>query len=360
MVYRVIQWGTGNVGTHALRSIIERPDFELAGLKVYNPAKSGIDAGDLVGAERTGVAATTDVNEVLAIEADCVVYTALGMTKGAIAQPIDDICLLLGRGYNVVSSAVERAIYPKALPPEILSRLEAACTEGGSSFLGAGINPGFTMDLWAVNMSRLSRRIDRINVVEVCDMTNYDSIENMQYMGFGKTLDEIGDRSLRIEGVDELTPFYSSALMVSHALRFTLDAVRFENEFGLATERLEVAAGVIEPGTVAVVKMRYIGESGGRDVLVNEWVWRTTDDVNPEWGVGEYWSMEITGDPTMKLRLEASTEFDSKRIVSLVVATNAVNSVPVLCDAAPGVKSALDLPPCGGGMVPVPVLATHA
>jgi hypothetical protein len=34
MAYRVIQWATGNVGTHALRAIIEREDLELVGLKV--------------------------------------------------------------------------------------------------------------------------------------------------------------------------------------------------------------------------------------------------------------------------------------------------------------------------------------
>ena len=356
MSYRVIQWGTGNVGTHSLRAIIERPDLDLVGLKVYGDHKAGRDAGELVGLPKTGVTASIDVDEILAIDADCVVYNALGMTKGDVVEPVDDICLLLSHGYNVVSSAVERAIYPKALPPELRARLEQACAKGGSSFLGAGVNPGFTMDLWPVYMSRLSRRIDRINIVEVCDMRNYDSVENIGFMGFGKTLDEIGDRNMRIEGSDEVTPFYSSVLMVSDALRFPLTAVRFENEYALATKRLRVAAGVIEPGTVAVVKMRYVAESGGRDVLVNEWVWRTTDAVKPEWGVGEYWSMTVEGDPAMSCRIEASTHYDSKRIVSLVVATNAVNSIPALCDATSGVKSALDLPPCGGGIVALPAV----
>lgn len=351
MVYRVIHWGTGNVGRHALRSIIERDDLELAGVRVYSPDKHGVDAGELAGVASTGVLATTNVDDILAIEADCVTYTPLGMTKGQIDEPIDDICLLLSHGYNVVSSAVERAIYPKALPRDVLDRIQKACDAGGSTFLGAGINPGFAMDLWAINMSRLSRRIEQINVVEVCDMTNYDSAENMAFMGFGKTLEEIGDRSMRFEGPDELTPFYSSALMVADALRFPLTAVRFENELALTDERIEVATGVIEPGTVAVVKMRYVGESDGRDVLVNEWVWRTTDDIKPEWGTGEYWSLDVTGDPTMHCRLEATTEFDSKRIVSLVVATNVVNTVPAVCEATSGVKSALDLPPCGGGLV---------
>jgi hypothetical protein len=30
--YRVIQWATGNIGSRALRSIIEHPRMELAGL----------------------------------------------------------------------------------------------------------------------------------------------------------------------------------------------------------------------------------------------------------------------------------------------------------------------------------------
>jgi 4-hydroxy-tetrahydrodipicolinate reductase len=213
------------------------------------------------------------------------------------------------------------------------------------------------MDLWPINMSRLSRRIDKINTLEVCDMTNYDSVENMQIMGFGRTPDQVDLVSARLEGAGEVAfaPFYASALMLSHALRFPLEAIRFETAFGLATEPIAVAVGVIEPGSVAVVKLRQVGESGGRDVLCSEWVWRTTDSINPEWGVGEYWSMTVEGDPDMHCRLEAATRFDSKRIVSLVVATNVVNSIPALCDATSGVKSALDLPPCGGGVVPSPV-----
>ncbi len=352
MSYRVIQWGTGNVGKHALRSIIERPDLELVGVKVYSDSKAGLDAGDIVDLPTTGVLATTDVDEILGLDADCVVYTPLGMTKGDINEPIDDICLLLSKGFNVVSSAVERAIYPKVLPADVLSRLEEACAQGDSTFLGAGINPGFTMDLWPIDMSRLSRRIERLSVIEVCDMTNYDSAENMGYMGFGLTPEELGDRNMRFEGADELTPFYASMRMVADALNTPLDAVRFESEWGVATERIEIATGVIEPGQVAVVRMQYIGESGGRDVFFNEWVWRVTDDVHPEWGVGEYWEMEIEGDPSIKCRLEATTTFDSKRIVSIVVATNAVNNVPSVCKATTGVKSALDLPPAAGGMVP--------
>jgi len=58
VTYRIIQWGTGNVGKHALRTIVERPDFELVGLRVYNSDKVGKDAGGLLGREPLGVTAT--------------------------------------------------------------------------------------------------------------------------------------------------------------------------------------------------------------------------------------------------------------------------------------------------------------
>lgn len=76
MTYRVIQWGTGNVGRHALRTIVGRPSLELVGVRVYNPDKVGIDAGEIVAAPATGVQATDDVSAILALDADCVSYSA--------------------------------------------------------------------------------------------------------------------------------------------------------------------------------------------------------------------------------------------------------------------------------------------
>jgi len=70
MSYKVIQWATGNVGHLALKGIIEHPDLELVGLLVHSPSKAGQDAGTLCGAKPTGVMATNDADEVLALEGD--------------------------------------------------------------------------------------------------------------------------------------------------------------------------------------------------------------------------------------------------------------------------------------------------
>ena len=79
---RVVQFSTGNVGQHSLRAIIGRPDLQLVGVHAANPAKVGRDASELCGlTEPTGVLATDDLDALIALEPDCVVYTALGETR---------------------------------------------------------------------------------------------------------------------------------------------------------------------------------------------------------------------------------------------------------------------------------------
>ena len=159
MTQRIIQWGTGSVGKHALRAVIDRPDFELAGVRVYNPDKVGKDAGELIGRDPIGVLATDDVEAILALDADCVCYTALGSTLDSSEGPLDDICMLLAAGKNVVSSAVEFHAYfrsgleMKGAGANAYERLSDACEEGKTSFFHVGINPGFaevavTVSVW--------------------------------------------------------------------------------------------------------------------------------------------------------------------------------------------------------------------
>jgi 2,4-diaminopentanoate dehydrogenase len=76
-VHRVVLWGTGNVGRHAIAGIDARPDLELVGVWVSNPDKVGRDAGELAGLGRTlGVRATGERSAVLELAPDCVVHAA--------------------------------------------------------------------------------------------------------------------------------------------------------------------------------------------------------------------------------------------------------------------------------------------
>src|SRR5947208_369024 len=94
---RVVQWTTGNVGRQAVGAIVVHPELELVGVFAHDPAKAGRDAAELCGLdEPTGVVATGDVEELLALRPDCVVYTALHLDA-------DEVARILRAGINVVT-----------------------------------------------------------------------------------------------------------------------------------------------------------------------------------------------------------------------------------------------------------------
>ena len=82
--YRVVQWATGHVGQRALRAVLERDVFELVGVHAFSPDKVGIDAGALAGTAPVGVLATDDVDALIGIAPDCVVYRL--RTGGSVAS----------------------------------------------------------------------------------------------------------------------------------------------------------------------------------------------------------------------------------------------------------------------------------
>jgi len=96
------------------------------------------------------VTATTNQDEILALDADCVVYAAQGEMnpRGA----LDDMCRLLKSGKNVVSTAVTAYIYPPSAGADVVERLEAACRAGGTSFHGTGIEPGWASEVLPLTM----------------------------------------------------------------------------------------------------------------------------------------------------------------------------------------------------------------
>jgi 4-hydroxy-tetrahydrodipicolinate reductase len=358
VTYRIIQWGTGNVGKHALRTIVQRPDYELVGLRVYNPDKVGKDAGELLGLEPLGVRATDDVDAMLAIDADCVCYTALGTTLGDPEAPLDDICRILASGKNVVSSAVEYMAYfrpdveLKGAGPNARARLQAACEEGGTTFFHVGINPGFSMDFWPIAMSRVCRRIDKITCAEIVDMTRYTSIHMVRdAIGFGVPPDQTVPVDAHNTEVYE-SAYYLSMRMLADAIGIELDEVRYHREVATTPKAFEIAAGTIEVGTVAAMKFVFDGIVDGRDVISLQVVWRVSDDIAPDWPIGDSrWLLHIDGDPIVDSEFTMATEEDAGRAVSLSVATLCLNAVPTVVAAEPGLLDNLTLPVHAGGYV---------
>lgn len=344
---RVIQWATGNVGREAVAAVHRHADLTLVGALVYNSAKAGCDVGELAGIGPIGVTATADVEEILALEADCVLYMAQGELDPTGA--LRDICALLTSGKNVISTALTSLIYPKSAGEDVVLQLQAACAAGGVSFHGTGIEPGWAGEVLPLTMSGILGHVDSILVQELMDYATYSSTEVMfDIMGFGKKPDEpvlMSDPEL------VGSAFRAPLLLIADALGADIERFEYSREVAVAAAPVTVAAGTIETGTVSAQRFSCTGVVEGRRALTVEHVTRAGADQAPDWPTGRGWRVTIEGVPSMVLdaRIAVNGEDDTQQ-GCLATAMHAVHAIAPVCAAAPGIRTFLDLPMiCGRG-----------
>jgi 4-hydroxy-tetrahydrodipicolinate reductase len=103
---------------------------------------------------------------------------------------------------------------------------------------------------------------------------------------------------------------------------------------------------VVEPGTLAALRFEVQGVVRGRPALVVEHVTRLDDELAPDWptGHGSY-RVLVKGVPGMRCDFEFWDERGDHAVGGVVLtATRLVNAIPAVCEAPPGLLSALDLP----------------
>jgi hypothetical protein len=332
---RVVQWATGNIGARSLRGIVEHPRLSLAGVYVYDSEKKGRDAGDLCGTGTTGVLATCDIEEVLELDADCVLY----MPR---ACDFDDVCRLLAAGANVVTTRGEFH-RPAHLDPATRGRVEAACAEGQTSIHSTGSSPGFITEAVPLVLSSIQRRLDRLVIDEFADLSQRNSPELLfEIMGFGKEPATFDARRFAF-GRDSFGP---SLELVAETMAMPLDAVESSGEIAVAAKDIEIAAGPLPAGSVAAQRMVVNGLRDGRPALTFRAPWYCTTDLDPAWTLGDTgWHISVDGDAPLEVDLRFAVPLERMAAVSPgFTANRAVNAVPVVCAAPPGIRTSVELP----------------
>ena len=343
MTIRVVQWGSGNVGRQAIATVAARPDMELVGLLVKNPDKAGVDIGTIAGIDPIGIAATDDVDEIVALDADVVLHMPLPSLVHGDNPDADmaDFCRLLASGKHVITTV--GYMYPKIYGDEIMGRLTDACTQGNSAFHGTGANPGWFGDILPLLMTGLSLRIDQIAVTEISNFQFYPSPEIMfDMMNFGRTPAEFKAHAERhrtwLDGL-----FTEAVQMVADGIGAPVDNVTSEMVTWVTPDDLETAAGTVAAGTVAGQRWTWAALVGDHRMVTQETVWRMHADAAPDWPHGD-WSITISGDPDMHVSLPHGWN----RNVLGSTGAHAINAIPYLVEAGPGVKTFLDLPVIAG------------
>jgi 4-hydroxy-tetrahydrodipicolinate reductase len=340
------------VGYHALRSIIRHPELELAGVWVHSPDKVGRDAGELADLGPVGIAATNDVEALLALDAECVSYTATADLRPE--EALQDICRILAAGMNVVSTSIVPLVHPRGGDEQVQSmvdRLEAACAEGGTSCFTSGIDPGFANDLLPITLMGTCERVDSVRIQEILNYATYEQPEVLFHtMGFGQPLDRTP--LLLLPGV--LGFAWGGVIrMMAEGLGAELDEIREVHERATLDRDIVLPFGTVEAGTQAGLRFEVQGVVGGEPRIIAEHVTRLDDAVAPEWPSQEggqgFYRIVVKGSPSLDCKLEIESEDGDHNTGGLVLtAMRVLNAIPAVVAAPPGVLSALDLPILGG------------
>ncbi len=347
--YKVIVWATGGVGRYAIRTVADRPNLELAGVWVHSAAKDGKDAGELAGIAPLGVRATRDVEALLASDADCVVYVAPAASRPR--EALQDFCRILEAGKHIVTTSLPGLVYARgSLPERYLEPIRKACERGKSAIFASGIEPGFGCDLFPIALLTMSHKVHAVRGIEIHDYSRYPVAWDMRELfGFGQPLDYQG--GLKQPGT--LRAGWGAAVtMVADALGAPLDEIRESCEFLPAPRRIETASGVIEPGRVGATRARCIGVVDGEEVVTIEHVNRMAPDLAPDWpksrsgGIDGTWRVMIDGEPSFDAEFEVGFRPGESENDHGLLATGmrAVNAIPWVCKAPPGIVDALHLP----------------
>ncbi|HKS98561.1 MAG TPA: hypothetical protein VJT31_03440 [Rugosimonospora sp.] len=349
--YRVVQWATGNSGTRTMREVIRHPGLDLVGALVYDPAKDGVDAGKLCGENPIGVTATTDRAAVLGLGADCAVYAPRATGTGAsraglgLAQVLDDAVALLESGTNIVTICTDFHAGGVRLGEDGRARVLDACARGNSSLYPTGSNPGFMTDALPYALLSMQRRVDLVEIEEFGDVSRRPSPHMLfDQMRFGKPLPEFHAERRASHLLGEYGPPMGA---VARAAGFVVDDWTAVGEVAAAARDVSMIAGELKAGTAAAQRTTITGHRSGAAVVRFTQYAYCTRDVDPAWDLRPTgWRIRVHGDAPFDVDLAFPVPLaDLGDYVPAYNGNRAVNAIPYVCAAKPGLLTIEDLPP---------------
>ncbi|OBI94543.1 dihydrodipicolinate reductase [Mycobacterium asiaticum] len=335
--YRVVQWSTGNIGSRALEMLLDRADVEVVGVHAFGPHKVGRDIGELLGRAPLGPVATDEVRALLDLAPDCVCYMPRAIDYELVAD-------LLRRGINVVTTG---DFLTGTHHPVERAALDAAAQQGRSTFLGTGFEPGF-INVLAGFLTGACRQVRNVKLVETLDCSTYPVHDAWRVLGFGKPPRQ------RVSSIDPARQryglgYFETLDMVAAMLGIELDGTEAFVENAVLTTDLNLGWAQYAAGTVGGQRRTYRGLSGGVGMVELAICWTMSDDaLEPQWTDPEGFRVVIDGEPYVDAIIRFGRPGqDVMTVLMDSTAVAAVNAIPFVCEASPGVITPTDLPITG-------------
>ncbi len=245
---------------------------------------------------------------------------------------MSDLRKIIVAGINCVTIAEEMSD-AEAQNPKLAEEIDALAKKSGVAVLGTGVNPGFVFDLLIVTLSGSCHSVDHIVSSRVNDLSPYGPTV-MQSQGVGTSLVEF-HAGVEDGSIVGHVGFPESVHMISEALGLGVDRIEQIREPIISSVYRETPHVKVEPGMVAGCAHTRIGYRGDKEVvrLVHP------QQIHPHLenqDTGDY--IHIYGIPEIRMSIKPEIAGGTATI------SLAVNMIPHVVPATPGLKRMIDLP----------------
>jgi 4-hydroxy-tetrahydrodipicolinate reductase len=155
--------GLGPIGVEVVKAIVEQPGLELAAAVDVAPALGGRLLGELVPGAPSDLRISPLLGETLAGRG--IVAVAL-CTRSKVAEVAPAISEIVAAGAHVVTTCEELAAPSES---SVVKQLHRAAQKAAVTVLATGINPGFVMDRWPLQLAGMCVRVRGVAVERVVD-----------------------------------------------------------------------------------------------------------------------------------------------------------------------------------------------
>jgi hypothetical protein len=277
--------------------------------------------------EPIGVIATDDVDALLELEPDCVVYTPY-------RPDTDHLVRILESGSNVVTSLYQ--LTGRGQGDETYERVVAAAELGAASLYASGTYPGY-IGMVALAATAVSSRIERIMMLESVDLRGYENEPMYRAMGIDRAPTDPEAATL----IDQAcASFRDQVAVMAHSLAVDLDEITFQADFAVADEDTDFGFMRVGKGRIAAICGTIAGRARGRSRIECRSVWKLGDRTTPDWPLEHGYLIDVEGTPSFRVRLEPGERWSG----SISTALPLVNAIPAVCAAPAGIVNRGELP----------------
>lgn len=328
--FNVIQIGLGAMGQRISKLLIERENIDLIGVVDINPELLNQKLSEIL---------DIPIESEIRIESNISllfekkqVDVVIILTSSSLRKVAPIIMEAIKAGSNVISICEELS-YPFEQFPNLSNEIDELAKSNNVSVVGTGINPGYLMDLLPIVLTAPCQTVQKISITRMMNSAKR-RLPFQEKIGTGLSVEEFRQKIDEKE-ITGHVGLIQSIQMIMSALGMTgEEVIEFPPEAVIAEKEITSSYCTTPTGFVCGLRSKAVARQHGVDLIVLDFIAYAGEHE-------EFDSVHIEGTQQITQKIVGGVHGD------LGTVAMAVNLVPKICSANPGLLTMKDIPvPC--------------